>query len=64
MSFTLAFDVESTGLATSTARIVSLCMIRKDTNEKFYTTVNPEIPIPSDSTEVHGLTDADVADSP
>ena len=64
MSYTLAFDIESTHLSTEDGRIVSLCMTRTDTGEKSYTKVNPGIPIPSDSTEVHGLTDADVADSP
>jgi DNA polymerase-3 subunit epsilon len=64
MGYTLAFDIESTHLNTEDGRIVSLCMTRDDTGEKYYTTVNPDIPIPSDSTEVHGLTDADVADSP
>ena len=64
MGYTLAFDIESTHLSTEDGRIVSLCMTRTDTGEKYYTTVNPGIPIPSDSTEVHHLTDADVADSP
>ena len=62
--YTLAFDIESTGLSTELDRIVSICMVRKDTGEEFYTTVNPGIPIPVDSTKVHGLTDEDVKDSP
>jgi len=64
MGYTLAFDIESTGLSTELDRIVSICMIRKDTGDTLYTTVNPGIPIPIESTEVHRITDVDVRDSP
>lgn len=62
--YTLAFDLESTGLSTERDRIVSICMLRKDTGEEFYTTVNPGIPIPAESIKVHGITDDDVRESP
>lgn len=63
----LFFDIEATGLDVQTARIVELCLVLLKPDES--TTVhtlrfNPEMPIPAESTEVHGISDADVADKP
>src|SRR5690606_11921805 len=60
------FDVETTGTNTNSDRIVQIALFTTDmqfniTSDVFETLVNPTIPIPADSTEVHGITDAMVA---
>ncbi len=59
------FDLETTGLSTSNDRIIELALIKVlpsgDVLEKVRR-FNPGIPIPAAATEVHGITDADVAD--
>ena len=64
----LAFiDAASTGLDTRTARIVRLTVLKIDADgsEQSRTVlVNPRVPIPPGATEVHGITDDDVADAP
>ena len=60
-------DVQSTGLDPRTARIVKLSVLRIDSvggEHVRSVIVNPEISIPAASTEVHGLTDLDVAGKP
>ena len=58
------FDLETTGLSTANDRIVELALIKVlpsgDVLEKVRR-FNPGIPIPPEATEVHGITDADVA---
>lgn len=64
----LAFlDLETTGLSTTSDRIVELALIRVspqgdvlERERRF----NPGIPIPSEATAIHGITDEDVADEP
>ena len=60
-------DLETTGLDTASARVVELAVIRVspegETIERFRR-FNPGIPIPPEASEVHGITDADVADEP
>jgi DNA polymerase-3 subunit epsilon len=63
MGYTLAFDIESTHLSTEKGRVVSLHMQRRDTGDSFYVELNPGIPIPIESTKVHGITDEKVADA-
>ena len=61
------FDLETTGLDTKTARIVEIAMIKvfpDKTNESFLTLVNPEIPIPKEVTDIHGINNFDVMDKP
>jgi len=61
------FDIESTGLNIGSDRIVELALLKVDTSgEKMAKTyrVNPEMPIPPEVTQIHGITDADVADAP
>ncbi len=60
-------DVETTGLNPSTDRIVELSILKvcPDGHEEYKSHLfNPEIPIPSESTSIHGITDADVAEKP
>jgi DNA polymerase III subunit epsilon len=61
------FDLETTGLEITTARVVeiSLLKILPDGKEVSLThLINPEIPIPEESTLIHGIKDSDVADKP
>ncbi|NKB22934.1 MAG: 3'-5' exonuclease [Kiritimatiellae bacterium] len=57
------FDIESTGINRKTDRVIDLAIIKIMPNgeQKDYTyRVNPGIPIPKESTDIHGITDADV----
>ena len=63
----IIFDLETTGINIATARIVEIATIRIEPNgreSQWYSRVNPLVPIPAESTAIHGLTDADVADAP
>jgi len=64
----LAFlDLETTGINIATDRIVELSILKvnPDGQEEWMTTrINPEMPIPPRSTEIHGITDEDVANAP
>ena len=64
----LAFiDVETTGKRPRSDRIVELSVLRiqPDGSEEYKShRVNPEVPIPAAATEIHGITDADVAGEP
>ena len=55
------FDLETTGLE-SDCKIVQIAMTRGE--RIFQSLVNPGIPIPPESTEIHRITDEDVADAP
>ena len=61
------FDLETTGLRVGEDRIIELAVVRLaptgDVTEK-ERRFNPGVPIPPEATEVHGITDADVADEP
>lgn len=59
------FDLETTGLNVSKDRIVELALIRLHPDGEVDERVrrfNPGIPIPPEASEVHGITDKDVAD--
>jgi len=61
------FDLETTGLNTKSDRIVELAIIRVSPQGDVLERVrrfNPGIPIPPESTAIHGITDEDVADEP
>lgn len=61
------FDIESTGIDRENDRIIELCMIKQhpDGNREVKTRrFNPEMPIPSGASEVHGIYDDDVKDEP
>ncbi|MBQ5879325.1 MAG: 3'-5' exonuclease, partial [Alistipes sp.] len=61
------FDLETTGVNTSSDRIVEISLIKVMPNgEEIAKTrrINPEMPIPPEATAVHGITDEDVKDAP
>lgn len=61
------FDLETTGINITNDRIVEISILKVFPNgkEETYTQrVNPTIPIPYVVTQVHGISDADVADKP
>lgn len=60
-------DIESTGVDRENDRIVELCMIKihPDGKKEVKTRrFNPEMPIPKEASEVHGIYDDDVKDEP
>jgi DNA polymerase-3 subunit epsilon len=61
------FDLETTGTNIVTDRIVELSYLKiypdgKEESQTFL--VNPTIPIPPNTTEIHGISDEDVKDAP
>ena len=61
------FDLETTGLQISSDRIVEISILKIFPNgnkESKTWLVNPTIPIPSESTEIHGITDKKVKNEP
>lgn len=61
------FDIEATGLSTRQDRIIELSVIRIEPSGKETSVtwlLNPCIPIPPESTDIHGITDEDVRDCP
>lgn len=68
MTKKLIFDFEATGVDTGNDRIIQYSV--RYVNDKLETTdewvglVNPEMPIPPESTEIHGITDDMVKDAP
>lgn len=61
------FDLETTGINIVTDRIVEISILKifVDGHEETKTyRVNPEMPIPPKTTEIHGISDEDVKDSP
>ncbi|MBP6455896.1 MAG: 3'-5' exonuclease [Chitinophagaceae bacterium] len=60
-------DLETTGVNTNHDRIVEIAIIKVHPDgreEEKLMRLNPTIPIPAESTAVHGITDADVANEP
>lgn len=64
----LAFiDLETTGVNVASDRIVEIAIVKlhpDDTTEKHCFKVNPQVPIPLETSMIHGIYDADVADEP
>jgi DNA polymerase-3 subunit epsilon len=61
------FDLETTGLNICKDRIIEISILKIDEHGEMHTKtrrLNPTIPIPPDSTAVHGITDEDVIDLP
>ena len=61
------FDLETTGTNIVFDRIIEISYHKVFPNGREETKtirINPEMPIPKGSTEIHGITDADVADCP
>ena len=60
-------DTETTGVKADRDRIVELAVLRIAPDGEVFERMrryNPGIPIPQEATEIHGITDADVADEP
>lgn len=60
-------DLETTGINVSADRIVEISVLKitPDGKEDWISTrINPEMPIPSKSTAIHGITDNDVSGAP
>ncbi|MDR0995953.1 MAG: 3'-5' exonuclease [Tannerella sp.] len=61
------FDLETTGVNLVKDRIVEISFVKVSPNGKEESKtrrINPGIPIPAESTAIHGITDADVKDCP
>ncbi len=61
------FDLETTGINITKDRIVEISILKVHPNGKEESKtwlVNPEMPIPKEVIEIHGISDADVADKP
>jgi len=61
------FDLETTGINITTDRIVEIAVLKlhpDEKTEKQVWLVNPEMPIPKEVSEIHGITDDKVADAP
>lgn len=61
------FDLETTGINIANDRIVELSYLKVEVNGnelKRTMRVNPGMPIPPKSTEIHGISDDDVKDAP
>jgi DNA polymerase-3 subunit epsilon len=61
------FDLEATGISTSKDRIVEMCLIKvhpDGTEEVRNERINPQMPIPAEVSEIHGIYDKDVKDKP
>lgn len=61
------FDLETTGLNITKDRIVEIAVIKvyiDGSEEHFTKRVNPEIPIPEETSLIHGIYDKDVKDAP
>ena len=63
----IVYDIESTGINRKADRIIDLCALKlfPDGESKIYNfRVNPQMPIPPESSLIHGITDEDVKNSP
>ena len=61
------FDLETTGINPVKDKIVEIAILKieVDGNEKWYEQrVNPGIPIPNETSQIHGIYDDDVKDMP
>lgn len=61
------FDLEATGTDPGTDRIVEIAMIKINPNgskEKYVKRINPTVPIPPETTAIHGISDEDIKDAP
>ena len=61
------FDLETTGINITRDRIVEISLLKVHPNGKEESKtrrINPEMPIPPESTAIHGITDEDVKDCP
>jgi len=61
------FDIESTGVNVGTDKIVEICLLKIMPNNAIITQtelINPQMHIPEEVSEIHGIYDKDVANKP
>lgn len=61
------FDLETTGLSITSDRIVEIAIIKVQMDgreERYCKRVNPQMPIPPEISEIHGIYDKDVVNEP
>lgn len=61
------FDLETTGTDHARDRIVELAFVKimpDGSRDKYVKRINPGMPIPPESTKIHGISDEDVKDAP
>lgn len=61
------FDLETTGINVAADRIVEIALLKIKTNgekEELLMRINPEMPIPDQSSKIHGIYDDDIKDEP
>lgn len=61
------FDLETTGLNQATDRIVEVAVLKvlpDGTSQMLHQRINPEMPIPAETSKIHGIFDADIVDMP
>jgi DNA polymerase III subunit epsilon len=61
------FDLETTGINVSKDRIIDIFLIKAKpdgTEESYYKRLNPGVPIPQETSEIHGIYDKDVVGCP
>jgi len=61
------FDLETTGVDPAKDRIVEIAVVKVHpggNRESWVKRINPEMPIPPESTAIHGITDEDVKNAP
>lgn len=61
------FDLETTGLDLSKDKVVSIATLKIDLDgetEEKKILINPQMPIPKEASDIHGITDDMVADAP
>ena len=61
------FDLETTGISVGKDKIIEICVIKLDIDGTETTRtwrINPDMPIPKESSNIHGITDDMVADLP
>ncbi len=63
-SFPIYFDIETSGLRADSDRIVEIAAYNPKTKAEFTALVKPGIPIPSEVSKIHGITDEMVANAP
>lgn len=61
------FDLETTGINVTQDRIVEIAIVKvhpDGTEEEYYKRINPTVPIPKESSEIHGIYDEHIKDAP
>jgi len=58
------YDTETTGLKSETDRIVEIAGYESNSEESYSALINPQIPIPPESSRIHKISDEMVADAP